>query len=97
MRLINNLQLEFTQIIIRTNSLLNKRQIEELRRRVWIEEIKDTCEYSYRVEVNYVKCGCLIMESGEWIKTKESYDELNEVLEKYYKANIERNDKTNNN
>lgn len=91
MKVVNDLQLEITQIIIRTNTLLNKRQIDQMRRRVWIEEIKDTAEYSYRVDANYVKCGCLIMESGERIKTKEGYDELNECLEKIYAKNIERN------
>lgn len=91
MKVINGIQLEITQIIIRVNSLMNKRQIEELKRRVWIEQIKDTCEYSYRVEVNYVKCGCLIMENNEWIKTKESYEELNDTLEKIYLNNIKSN------
>jgi len=91
MIIINNLQIEITQIIVRTNNLLNKRIIDNFKRRLWIENISDTSEYSYRVEANYVKCGCLIMGDGERILTKESYEELAECLNEIYVNNIEKN------
>lgn len=92
MKLINNLQVEVTQIVVRTNELLNKRIIDFFKRRVWIENIADTSEYSYRAEVYYIGCGCLIMNDGEIIKTKESYEELSETLNKVYLENIQRNE-----
>ena len=90
MNVIGNIQVEVTQIVVRTNNLLNKRKIDNFRRRVWIENILDTSEYSYRVEANYLECGCLIMDSGERILTKESYEELSECLTNIYIKNIEK-------
>ena len=91
MKIINNIQIEVNQIVVRTNSLLNKRFVDFFKRRLWIENISDTSEYSYRVEQYYSSCGCLIMNDGERILTKESYEELSESLNLIYLKNIEKN------
>lgn len=79
MELINDIQLEVTQVTIRKNNLLNQRRIFFHKRLVFMGNVDSVGEDSYLIENNYVKCGVLMMASGEWIKVKESYDELKNV------------------
>ena len=85
MRIIGEYQLEVSQIVIRVNSLLNKRIIDFFARAVFFAEIKSVGEYSYLVENNYVKCAILILDSGEWVKIKEDYNEVNNAVSNWYK------------
>jgi hypothetical protein len=68
--------IEVNQIVVRVNVLLNKRIIDTFKRRIWVENVCDIGEYSYRAEHNYVKCGLIILINGERIKTKESYEQI---------------------
>lgn len=87
MRVVDDYRIEVTAIVIRTNSLLNKRIIDNFKRTIFIAHIKDVCEYSYLVENNYVKCSALVMENEEWIKVKDDYNELNTAITEWYKHN----------
>lgn len=87
MRVVDDYRIEVTAIVIRTNSLLNKRIIDNFKRTIFVAHIKDVCEYSYLVENNYVKCSAIVMENGEWIKVKDDYNELNSSISEWYKNN----------
>jgi len=87
MKLIGEYQIEVNQIVIRNNSLLNKRVIDTFERLMFFVDIEDVGSYSYLVENNYVKCAVIIKKSGEWVKVKEDYNELKEVLKNWYKTN----------
>ena len=87
MKVISEYQIEVNQIVIRTHSLLNKRIVDSFARAMFLVDIEDVGEYSYLVENNYVKCAVVIKKSGEWVKVKEDYNELKEVLKNWYKTN----------
>lgn len=93
MKLIGDYQIEVNQIVIRNNSLLNKRVIDFFNRTIFFVDIEDVGEYSYLVENNYVKCAVVIKKSGEWIKVKEDYSELKSVLINWYHTNEDKIDK----
>lgn len=90
MEIINDLQIELTQITIRTNTLLNKRRIFFHKRLVFIANIEDVGEESYLHENNYVSCGVVIMKSGEWIKVKESYEDLKKIHSDWFKEAVDK-------
>jgi len=87
MKVISEYQIEVNQIVIRNNSLLNKRIIDSFARAMFLVDIEDVGEYSYLVENNYVKCAVVIKKSGEWVKVKEDYTELRDALINWYKTN----------
>ena len=90
MELINDIQIEVTQIIIRNNTLLNKRRIFEFKRLVFISHIDEVGEEAYLVENNYTSCGVIMMKSAEWIKTKESYSELKKLHTDWWARAVEK-------
>lgn len=87
MKLIGEYQIEVNTISIRNNSLLNKRIIDFFARTIFFAEIKSVTEYSYLVENNYVKCAVIILDTGEWVKIKEDYNEVNNAVTNWYKIN----------
>jgi hypothetical protein len=90
MELINDIQLEVTTITIRKNALLNKRRIFFHNRMVFMANIEDIGEESYLHENNYISCGVLMMKSGEWIKVKETYEDLKKIHSEWYKQAVEK-------
>lgn len=89
MELINGIQTEVTQIVIRKNSLTGKRYVFYFKRLVFMANIEDVGEEKYLVENNYCNCGVLIMKSGEWIKVKEQYLDLREIHSNWWKKEVE--------
>lgn len=75
MRLINDIQIEVTQIVILKNELLNKRYINTFNRTIFIAEIKSIMEHKYLVENNYSTCSMIILDD-EFFKVKDDYKEL---------------------
>lgn len=94
MDLINDIQIEVTQVTIRKNNLLNQRRIFFHKRLVFMGNVEAVGEESYMVENNYVKCGVLMMMSGEWIKVKESYEELKKAHSDWWNAKSKEDDNT---
>lgn len=93
MKLIGEYQIEVTQIVIRNNSLMNKRVIDFFARTIFFAEIKSVGQYSYRVNNNYAECSVVILDSGEWVKIKEDYNEVNNSVTNWYKDNtVDKND-----
>lgn len=84
MELINDIQLEVTQIIIKKNSLMNKRNVFKFKRVVFMANIESVGEDNYKVDSNYTACGLLLMKDGEWIKTKESFEEIKAIYCDWY-------------
>ena len=52
METINDLQIEVTQIVIKRNSLLNRRDIFEFKRRLFVSHIVSVTEENYLVNNN---------------------------------------------
>lgn len=75
MRVINDIQIEVSEIIILKNTLLNKRNVFTLKRTLFIAEIKSIMEHKYLVENNYASCSMIILED-EFFKVKDDYSEL---------------------
>lgn len=88
MEVLNEIQIEVTSITIRTNNLLNKRKIFFHKRLIFLANIDEVGEESYLHENNYLSCGVLMMKSGEWIKVKESYEELKKIHSEWFKEAI---------
>ena len=93
MELINDIQIEVTQMVIRTNSLLGKRRIFEFKRLIFMANIDEVGEEAYLVENNYNTCGVLMLKSGEWIKVKESYEELKSIHTAWWKRSAEESER----
>ncbi len=88
METINDLQIEVTQIVVKKHSLLNRRDIFEFKRRLFISHIVSITEENYLVNNNYSKCSCIIT-SDEEIKVKEPYNELAELHSAWFKESVE--------
>jgi len=88
MRVINDIQLEVTQIIIKKNNLLGRRDICSFKRTIFITKILSVSEETYLVENNYVKCSALYMDDEGWIKVKDSYIELSEMHSDWFDRSV---------
>jgi hypothetical protein len=88
MEIINDIQIEVTQIIIFKHSLMNKREVFSLKRLLFLANIDDVLEYKYLTNNSFMNCSAIVMKSGEWIKCKEDYSDLKDVIKLWYeKAN----------
>lgn len=88
MKVINDIQLEVTQIIIKKNDLLGRRDICLFKRRLFISKIIDISEETYLVENNYMKCSALYVEHEGWIKVKDNYTELSEFHSDWFDRSV---------
>ena len=89
MELINGIQIEVTQIVIKRNSLLNKRFICEFKRRLFIGDILSVSEESYLVESYYKDCSGLYVETEGWIKVKEPFNEIAPLHSEWWRVKTE--------
>ena len=78
MNVINDIQVEVTQIVILKNELLNKRNVFAFKRTLFIAEIKRIMEHKYLVENNYSSCSMIVLED-EIFKVKDDYIELQKL------------------
>jgi len=88
METINDLQIEVTQIVIKRNSLLNRRDIFEFKRRLFVSHIVSVTEENYLVNNNYSKCTGILL-SDEILKVKEPYSEIAELHSQWFKESLE--------
>ena len=88
MKVINDIQLEVTQIIIKKNNLLGRRDICPFKRIVFISKILSVSEETYLVENNYVKCSALYLDDEGWIKVKDNYTELSEFQSEWFDRSV---------
>ena len=88
MRVINDIQLEVTQIIIKKNNLLGRRDICSFKRTIFITKILSVSEETYLVENNYMKCSALYMDDEGWIKVKDNYTELSEMHSDWFDRSV---------
>jgi len=92
MKVINDIQLEVTQIIIKKNNLLGRRDICPFKRTIFITKILSVSEETYLVENNYVRCSALYMDDEGWIKVKENYSELSEMHSDWFDRSVKANE-----
>ena len=65
MELINDIQIEVTEIRIKIQPIILKRKVCEFKRRIFVSDIKSISEENYLVENNYTKCsGIFIRKKG---------------------------------
>lgn len=83
MELINDIEIEVTQISIRLQKIVDKRRIFYFKRLILMDDVESISEEAYLVENNYASCGCIILKSGEWLKTKEPYEELKKIYSEW--------------
>ena len=88
MKVINDIQLEITQIIIKKNNLLSRRDICLFKRIIFITKILSVSEETYLVENNYVKCSALYLDDEGWIKVKENYTEISEMHSDWFDRSV---------
>ncbi len=93
MEIINDIQIEVSQVIIKKNNLLNRRDICFFKRTIFISKILSVSEETYLVENNYVKCSALYLDDEGWIKIKENYQEIASLHSKWYDANVKESEK----
>ncbi len=92
MELIGKYQIEVTTIVIRKNDLMNKRRIDFFKRLIFFSQITDVIEYSYLCENYYTSCSVLVLQSGEWLKVKDDYNDLKKAHSNWYEHNTQSND-----
>jgi hypothetical protein len=92
MRVINDIQLEITQIIIKKNNLLSRRDICLFKRIIFITKILSVSEETYLVENNYVKCSALYLDDEGWIKVKDNYTDLSEMHSDWFDRSVKANE-----
>lgn len=90
MELINGIQIEVTQIQIKKNQLLNDRNVFPFKRVIFMSQIVSVKEDNYLVNNNYAKCSTLILDTNEWVKVKEPYNELNALYIQWWKDATEK-------
>jgi hypothetical protein len=95
MELINEIQIEVTQVIIKKNNLLNRRDICLFKRTIFISKILSVSEENYLVENNYAKCSAIHLFDEGWIKIKEPYQELATMHSEWFNANINKSEENN--
>jgi hypothetical protein len=88
MKVINDIQLEVTQIIIKKNNLLGRRDICSFKRTIFITKILSVSEETYLVENNYKGCSALYLDDEGWIKVKDSYTELSEIHSDWFDRSV---------
>ena len=86
MELINGIQIEVTEITIKKNNLLNRRDIFKFKRLLFIGDVLAVSEENYLVTSNYVNCSALFIENEGWIKVVEPFEDLKEIHSKWWYA-----------
>ena len=89
MELINDIQIEVTEIVIKKVQLLDKRTVFFFKHRVFVGDILRVSEESYLVENNFSKCSAIYLEGEGWIKIKEPYIEISELHSDWWKRKVE--------
>ena len=89
MELINEIQIEVTEIRIKIQPIILKRKVCEFKRRVFVSDIKSISEENYLVENNYTKCSGIFIQEEGWIKVKESFAELSEIHSEWWKRSVD--------
>ena len=84
MELINDIQIEVTEIVIKKVQILDKRTVFFFKRRIFMGEIQGVSEESYLVENNFSKCAALYVDNEGWIKVRESFTELAELHSEWW-------------
>jgi len=92
MEIINDIQIEVTQVIIKKNNLLNRRDICLFKRTIFISKIVSVSEETYLVENNYVKCSALYIDDEGWIKIKENYTEISQLHSKWFDETVKKSE-----
>ena len=90
MEAIYDLQVEVTQIIIKKNNLLNRRDINFFKRTVFISKIQSVSEENYLVENNYTKCSAIHLIDEGWIKIREPYKEIATLHSEWFYENVKK-------
>jgi hypothetical protein len=85
MELINGIQIEVTQIQIKKNQLLGKRSIFKFKRLIFVSSILSIKQDNYMVNQNYADCTTLILNTNEWVKVIEPYEDINPIYVKWWK------------
>ena len=89
MELINDIQIEVTEIRIKIQPIILKRKVCEFKRRVFVSDIKSISEENYLVENNYTKCSGIFIQEEGWIKVKEPYNELTDIHSEWWKRSVD--------
>jgi len=90
MELINGIQIEVTQIQIKKNQLLNKRSIFKFKRLIFVSSILSIKQDNYMVNQNYADCTTLVLDTNEWVKVVESYEDINPIFIQWWKDATEK-------
>ena len=90
MELINGIQIEVTQIQIKKNQLLNKRSIFKFKRLIFVSSILSIKQDNYMVNQNYADCTTLVLDTNEWVKVSESYEDINPIFIQWWKDATEK-------
>ena len=89
MEVINGIQIEVNQIIIKVCSLIDKRSVNKFKRLIFLSDISSICQENYLVKANYYECAAILTKQGEWIKCDNDYNELKKVLINWFEDAIE--------
>ena len=89
MELINDIQIEVTEIVIKKVQILDKRTVFFFKRRIFVGDILGVSEESYLVENNFSKCSALYVENEGWIKVRDLYTELSELHSDWWRLKVE--------
>lgn len=92
MELINDIQIEVTQVVIKKNNLLGVRHINFFKRTVFISKIVSVSEENYLVENKYSKCSAIFLVDEGWIKIKEPYQELASLHSEWFNENVNKSE-----
>ena len=88
MDLINDIQIEVTEIVIKKVQILDKRTVFFFKRRIFMADVLGVSEETYLVENNFSKCCALYIENEGWIKVRESYLELSELHSEWWRLKV---------
>jgi len=87
MEIINEIQLEVTQIAVFNNNLAGK-IVKKFKRLIFLNDIKDVAEYCYFNTGRCYACSSITLRDGSWFKTDDDYKEIKQVLTDWYKDEI---------
>jgi hypothetical protein len=90
MELINGIQIEVTQIQAKIHNLSDRR-IFKFKRLLFMSQILSIKQDVYFSEDNeWVRCSSLVLDTNEWIKVSEKYNQLNPIFIQWWKDATEK-------
>lgn len=89
MELINDIQIEVSEVVVKNFSILGNRNVFFFKRLLFMGDIKEISEDAYLDSENKIKkCRRLIFDNGTYIKVSDKYEDLKELHSDWWNRKV---------